>query len=261
MMGALDEFLAHWAEVRQSQARADSASASRSTAAAPDASRLARVRRVDVAYQPVPGSADALLQRVRSEWDISFPQAMLWGVLGTAAGFAITIVRERKQGTLFRLQAAPISRTHILLGKAVACFTTVIGVVVTMAILGRWLGMQPRSPAMLAVAAICVAFAFTGIMVLMSVIGRTEEAVSGAAWLANMVMAMFGGGMIPLAFMPEFMATLSQASPVKWSVLALEGAIWRGFSWVEMALPCAILLGFGCSAMLLGAFRLARTSD
>ena len=45
-----------------------------------------------------------------------------------------------------------------------------------------------------------------------------------------MLMAMFGGGMIPLVFMPKFMQTLSNFSPAKWSVLALEGAIWRGFT-------------------------------
>jgi ABC-2 type transport system permease protein len=106
-----------------------------------------------------------------------------------------------------------------------------------------------------------VAFCFVGIMILMSVIGRSEEAVSGAAWGANMLMAMFGGGMIPLAFMPRFMVPLSQASPVKWSILSLEGAIWRGFTAAEMMLPCAILLGVGAACLALGAVRLSRMTD
>ena len=45
--------------------------------------------------------------------------------------------------------------------------------------------------------------------------------------------------------MPPWMQTLSNVSPVKWAILALEGAIWRGFSLGEMALPCGILLGVG----------------
>jgi hypothetical protein len=40
------------------------------------------------------------------------------------------------------------------------------------------------------------------------------------------LMAMFGGGMIRLLFVPGFMRTLSHFSPVKWSMLDLEGAIW-----------------------------------
>jgi ABC-2 type transport system permease protein len=91
----------------------------------------------------------------------------------------------------------------------------------------------------------------------MSVIGRTEEAVGGAAWGLNSVMAMFGGGMIPLAFMPRFMAALSQASPVKWSILALEGAIWRGFTPGEMLVPCGVLIAVGAACLALGSIRLA----
>jgi ABC-2 type transport system permease protein len=42
-------------------------------------------------------------------------------------------------------------------------------------------------------------------------------------------------------------------SPVKWAILAFEGAIWRGFSWQEMMLPFAILLATGAVTFLLGA--------
>lgn len=262
MMVSLDAALSHWAEVRRAERDVEAKTANdRSRDNAEDGFQLARIRKVDVVVQPTPGSTEALLQQLRSKWDISFPQAMLWGVLGASAGFAISIVRERKQGTLLRLQAAPISRGQILFGKALACFVTVVGVIAVMVLVGRLLGMHPRNPLMLAVAAVCVAFTFTGIMVLMSVIGRTEEAVSGGAWLANMVMAMFGGGMIPLAFMPKVMAALSQASPVKWSVLALEGAIWRGFTWSEMFVPCSVLFAFGAVALSLGTYRLSKMSD
>jgi ABC-2 type transport system permease protein len=98
-------------------------------------------------------------------------------------------------------------------------------------------------------------------MTLMSVLGKTEEAVSGAAWGSNMVMAMFGGAMIPLAFMPRFMAALGQASPVKWSILALEGAIWRGFTPGEMLIPCAVLLAVGAVCLAIGSIRLAASTE
>jgi ABC-2 type transport system permease protein len=192
---------------------------------------------------------------------VSFPQAMLWGILACAAGFAITMVRERKQGTLLRLQVAPVTRGQILAGKAAACWFAVIGVIALMVVLGTWLGMRPRSPGLLALAAVCVACCFVGIMILMSVIGKTEEAVSGAAWGANMLMAMFGGGMVPLVFMPSFMKAISNFSPAKWSVLALEGAIWRDFTLTEMLWPCAVLLGVGAVCMAIGTFVLSRATN
>jgi ABC-2 type transport system permease protein len=95
-------------------------------------------------------------------------------------------------------------------------------------------------------------------MMLMSVIGKSEEAVSGAAWGANVMMAMFGGGMVPLAFMPHFMRTISHASPVKWSILALEGAIWREFTLTEMLLPCGVLVGAGTVCLAIGVLVLSQ---
>ena len=198
------------------------------------------------------------MRQLRSRWDISFPQAMMWGALACAAGFAITIVRERKQGTLMRLQVAPVTRTQVLAGKATACFLAVIGVMVVMMALGMWLGMRPRSFRLLVAAGLCIAFCFVGIMMLMSVIGKSEEAVSGAAWSGNMLMAMFGGAMVPLVFMPSFMKVVSNFSPVKWSILALEGAIWRQFSLIEMLFPCAVLVGIGVVCFAIGARVLSR---
>lgn len=65
--------------------------------------------------------------------------------------------------------------------------------------------------------------------------------------------------MVPLFVMPAWMRTLSDISPVKWSILALEGAIWRGFSLSEMLLPCGVLLAFGACFTILGMLRFATT--
>ena len=260
LMTSLDGFMEKWQEVQTADHKAARVDGNQSPAI--DAFEIARIKTIDVTQEPAePGTTRTLIRQIRSKWDISFPQAMLWGVLACAATFAISIVRERRQGTLLRLQAAPVSRDQVLLGKATACFLAVVGVIVMMVALGAILGMRPQSPLMLAGASVCVAFCFVGIMTLMSVLGKTEEAVSGAAWGANMIMAMFGGAMIPLAFMPHFLAALSHASPVKWSILALEGAIWRDFTLSEMLLPCTILIAVGAACLAIGSIRLAASTE
>jgi ABC-2 type transport system permease protein len=216
---------------------------------------------IDVTRTAAKGSREELIGRLRSPWDISFPQAMMWGVLACAAGFAITIVRERKQGTFLRLQVAPVTRAQVVAGKATACFIAVVAVISIMCVLGTWLGMRPRSPELVVLASLCIAICFVGIMMLMSVIGKTEEAVSGAAWGGNMMMAMFGGGMVPLLFMPGFMRVLSNFSPVKWSILALEGSIWRGFTLTEMLLPCGVLVAVGVICLTIGSVVLSRATS
>ena len=49
----------------------------------------------------------------QSAFEITFPTAMIWGLMTVALSFAVTIVKERTQGTLLRLRIAPISRAQI----------------------------------------------------------------------------------------------------------------------------------------------------
>ncbi len=98
-------------------------------------------------------------------------------------------------------------------------------------------------------------------MMLFSVLGKTEQSAGAIGWIALMLMAMLGGGMLPLFMMPSWLLKVSHISPVKWSILAMEGAIWRNFSPGEMVLPCLILLTFGALSFVLGVRALRWTFE
>ncbi|MCI0566957.1 MAG: ABC transporter permease [Acidobacteria bacterium] len=195
----------------------------------------------------------------RSAYEISFPQAILWALIACSTSFALALVRERMWGTFLRLRAAPLSRGQILHGKGLACFLAAITGILFLLILGRLAcGVRLDHPVLLTLAIPCSAACFVGIMVFVSVLGKSDQAVSGAGWGILMIFSMLGGGMVPLFVMPAWMRTLSDISPVKWSILALEGAIWRDFSLAEMILPCAVLLAFGSFFAAVGLLRFAR---
>jgi ABC-2 type transport system permease protein len=97
-------------------------------------------------------------------------------------------------------------------------------------------------------------------MMVISTFGRTERAVAGAGWASLLPLAMIGGGMVPLFVMPSWMQDLASASPVKWAILSLEGAIWRDFSTTEMLLPLAILVAVGLLGFGLGLTVMMRRS-
>ena len=220
--------------------------------------QFADIQSLDISREIDPNSQAGQLQKLRSRWDISFPQAMMWGVLGCVAGFSISVARERTLGTMVRLQLAPLSRFQILAGKALACFIAVIGVIGMLTLLGMGLGMRPANFMALAVAAISIACCFVGIMMTLAVLGKTEQSVSGIGWAANMVMAMLGGAMIPVMFMPAFLQSASVVSPITWSILAIEGAIWRQYTMAEMVFPCLILIGIGATGFVIGTQVLSR---
>ncbi len=190
----------------------------------------------------------------RHSFEFTFPQGILWGIMACAANFGIGLAAERTAGTLLRLEAAPLSRGQLLLGKALGCFAAILIVEVLLLAVGvAFFHVRPASPGLLALALLSAAAAFVGIMMLLAALGRTEQAASGAGWAALLVMAMLGGGMVPLFVMPPWMLVASNVSPAKWAILGFEGALWRGFSPAEMALPCAILLGVGAASFAAGA--------
>jgi len=157
------------------------------------------------------------------------------------------------------LQVAPLRRMQILAGKGLACFIASTTIAVVLLGIGTLvLGVRVQDLVQLAMAIVATATCFVGIMMLVSTLGRTEQSVAGAGWGIMMPLAMLGGAMVPLFFMPRWMLTLGSISPVKWSILALEGAIWRGYSLGDMLLPCGLLVGIGVSCYSLGVANFAR---
>ena len=194
----------------------------------------------------------------RNAYEITFPSSAMWAMIGVCMSFAISIVHERIRGTFLRLRLAPISRSQVLAGKGLAAFLAALGATTFLLLFAAVVfKVRISNPAGLAVALVAAAFCFTGVMMLISVFGRTHSAVAGAGWAVLLVMSMTGGGMIPLIAMPAWMQSVSNFSLVKWGVLAVEGAIWRGFSPQEMALPVGILLAAGAVGFAIGARALS----
>ena len=186
-------------------------------------------------------------------YEITFPQGIMWGIIGCVMSFAIGLVSERVHGTFVRLQTAPITRTQILAGKALACIVAIALLQTTLIAIGVFaFGIAPSSYPLLALACACAALGFVGFMMMVAGLGRTEQAAAGSGWAMLMPLTLFGGGMMPQFIMPGWMQTVGNVSPVKWAIRGIEGAVWRDFTFAEMLLPCGILLAFGVVCFAVG---------
>jgi linearmycin/streptolysin S transport system permease protein len=189
----------------------------------------------------------------RNAYEVSFPQGVIWAILSTAFGFALSLVLERTRGTLIRLRVAPIERREILLGKALGCLLTILIVTSVLMVIGALVfHVRPTSLALLAAALVSAAVCFVGIMMIIASISPSQRGVSGLGWAIMMLMSMTGGGMVPLFAMPAWMQSVGSVSPVRWAILALEGSIWRDFTVAQMALPCGILMAIGLVGFVVG---------
>jgi ABC-2 type transport system permease protein len=194
-----------------------------------------------------------------TNWEITFPSSILWGLIGCVATFALSLVRERHSGTFYRLKTAPITRAQVLAGKGLACFLSCAFVLALLLSVGIFvMGVRVQNGPGLVAASVSTALCFTGLMMFLSTLGDSEQAASGMAWGILTMMAMLGGGMVPLFVMPGWMQTASNVSPVKWGIFAIEGGIWRGFTLTDLAAPCAVLLSIGAAGFAAGSLILAR---
>lgn len=232
----------------------DSSRAAASTAGGADSGRGFQGPRFHV----VPVAEN--VQGPRSGWEITFPSSVLWALIGVCSTFAISIVSERTRGTFLRLRLAPVSRAQVLAGKGLACFLAGILVTTVLLTLGAvFFHVRVGNLATLAAALVASTLCFVGLMMLISTLGKEERAVAGAGWAILLLQSMAGGGMIPLIAMPSWMRAVSNFSAVKWGILSVEGAVWRGFTWGEMALPLGILLAVGAVGFAIGTRVLSRT--
>lgn len=203
----------------------------------------------------------------QSDWhatafSITFAQGVVWALIGCAASFSISLVIERAGGTLLRLRAAPVSATHVIAGKGIACVLTTLAATMLLIILGvSAFGLRIGNPPMLAAALLASSVAFVGVMMVLSVLGKTPRAAGPVGYAILLSMAILGGGMMPRFMMPAWMQSVGMASPVTWTVVAVENAVFRGATWGQQALPLLILLAIGGVGTGIGAWLFSRSAE
>jgi ABC-2 type transport system permease protein len=201
------------------------------------------------------------LSRAPTPAELVAPAAVLWGVLGCAASFAISLAAERQRGTLRRLRSLPISAFELLLGKALACFAaclTTALVLLGLAVLV--FDVRLAHPLGLLSTVAALAACFTGIMALLSTLGSTEQAVAGTGWATLLVLGMLGGVMAPRMIMPEWLEHAGAFSPVRWGLVALEHALWRDGSMRAFLEPSGLLFVTGVLGIVLGSWVSRRSA-
>jgi len=189
-----------------------------------------------------------------SAFGVSFPPAMIWGIVGCVASFSASLVREKEKGTYVRLRSAPIPWWAVLAGKGLAMFLSVVAILALLVGIGSLLGVTVTNWAKLALVTGVLGWCFLGIMLVLSAAGRTERAVDAAAWSILLVLTMFGGGMVPFEFLPDWMRDVGGISPVRWSIKAIEGALWRKLTYAELLKPLGLLAATG-AVCALGGYR------
>lgn len=234
--------------------------APRTTAKEPDGDADEDVDQVG-GWRPLTVEVRSVIRERRgpnSSFEVSFGQGVVWGLMSCVTGFGASIAEERSRGTLLRLRTAPIRRRQILLGKALAAFIACMLVQALLIGLGLlpFFGVHYPNPALVVVSTLVTSIGFCGLMMMLAGLTKTEGAAQGLGRAVVLVLAMIGGGTIPIFIMPAWLQAVSRVSPFSWAATVIDGYTWRNFTWAEMALPLGVLCAVGVIGFVIGTLAM-----
>ncbi len=157
-------------------------------------------------------------------------------------------VAERRQGTMKRLCAAPLSRTQILVGKFLPCFFLSLFQGIFLLLAGKvvfamsW-GPQPW---WLILVVITTSLAAMGMALMVAALARTETQVAIYGTLLVLVLAGLSGCLMgDRSLMPETMQKISRITPHAWALDAYRQLL------VNPGSPNVMLVGQACGVLTL----------
>jgi ABC-type Na+ efflux pump permease subunit len=195
-----------------------------------------------------------LLKRGAARYQILVPSYTVMFAFFLVLTGGWLFVAERRQGTMLRLRAAPLSRGQILLGKLIPCYLLSLGQSLFLLAAGKVVFGMSWGPAPIWLFAVAAAtsFAAMGLALLVASVARTETQVAIYGTLLVLVLAGVSGCLMPRDLMPEQMREMSRVTPHAWALDAYAQLLVNPAPEVPVvAQACAALVGFGLVYLLL----------
>jgi ABC-type Na+ efflux pump permease subunit len=198
-----------------------------------------------VTYRPDGGG---LLSRGAYRYQLLVPSYTVMFAFFLVLTVGWLFVGERRQGTLRRLQAAPVTRSEILAGKLLPCYLLSIGQGLFLLAAGKLvfgMGWGPE-PIWLLPVVLSTSLAAMGMALLIASMARTETQVAIYGSLIVLVLAVVSGCLMPRELMPEEMKVASRLTPHAWALDAYnELLLTNAPNYTIVATGCGVLVAFG----------------
>jgi ABC-2 type transport system permease protein len=196
-------------------------------------------------YEPPSGTG--LLGRGAQRYQTLVPSYMVMFAYFLVLTVGWMFVAERRQGTLKRLRAAPLSRGQILLGKLLPCFLLSIGQGLFLLGAGKLVFAMSwgAEPWLLLPVVVATSLSAMGLALLVASMARTEAQVAIYGTLLVLVLAGVSGCLMgDRDLMPEAMQQLSLITPQAWALVAYKQLL------ANTAEPNVAIVWQACTALV-----------
>jgi ABC-2 type transport system permease protein len=191
------------------------------------------------------------------------PGSMMIGLLFIVELVLRDLLREKRGGTLSRILASPARTGEVVAGKVGAAFAiTMISCIILLAVSRIGFSVGLGDPLALLLHTVGTILMCTGVMTLLYGAISSERAADAIMSVVIIVMALFGGSMVPFEQMPAMLQAAGRFSPVYWASDGFRKIFLLEASAADVALNLLVLYALGAATLIPGSLlirgRIAR---
>jgi len=213
-----------------------------------DAGSLRALLEVDSLYEGERG------RQIPTSVQQGVPAWLIFAMFFVSVPLSTTLIAERSNGTLARLQTMSLPTWQLLLGKLLPYFAINLCQVVMMLLVGMYLVplfggdrlVLGDAYGALVLMSMAVSLAAVSFGLFIAQLVRTNEQATILAGVSNLIMAAIGGVIVPRFLMPQMMQDFAWISPMTWGLEGYLELFLRGGSVDSIWLECAGLVVFAC---------------
>jgi len=178
-------------------------------------------------------------------------------LIATMILMAMTVVREREQGTLERLMVTPLARLEFVIGKLVpVALIGLFDVALVTAVAVGWFGVPFRGdPVALLLASMLYLMSTLGMGLLISSYASTQQQAMLTAFFILMPMVILSGFAFPIRNMPDWIQYVTYLDPLRYYLVVIRDLFLKGGGIASHTFQYSMMALLGSSALGLSLIR------
>jgi ABC-2 type transport system permease protein len=162
-------------------------------------------------------------------WQLYVPGVLVQLALFGAAFVGFAVIADWRAGTIERLRVTPVSRLSLLLGRVLRDVVLIVAQAVLLVVVAIPFGLRAPVVGVL-VGLVFVALMALGLASVSSALGlalKSEDSLGPLVNTGLMPLMLLSGVLLPMAFAPTWLNTVSRLTPFRYVVEAMRQA-FRG---------------------------------
>ena len=181
--------------------------------------------------------------------DFMAPGILAQSVLFIAIFYGVAAIRERDLGVLNKYMVSPISRTALVLGKAISAGARALSQAAIVYVLALLMHihatLEPLNVAGVLALVVLGSAVFSTLSLMIACMVKSHERIMGMGQVMTMPLFFASNAIYPIALMPAWLRSIASVNPLTYEVDGLRALMVRGgASTLGLGVDFAVLIAF-----------------